>query len=227
MIYKHGEFGSFTMLNLALHIVYVAAECKVDTIIDLGSHQGHLISQLARLTEGIKLVGYEALSENCEKAVSKGTGFTVNHATIVPDGVTISHLHRTEETWSGSLASSIYRLTDHDQMVEAGPNIEVSALCETLRNQPQTFLKVNIEGVDVSVVDTLLAKNIKPKALMFELMDADRDTSKRLFAQLSDWYYIPKDLTHSGCASYCFSNDSGFVKTLTDTKSGIFKTFRR
>ena len=60
MIYKVGEAPSFTMLNLALHIAYVAAECKVDTIVDLGSHEGHLLYQLAKLTQGVKLVGYEA-----------------------------------------------------------------------------------------------------------------------------------------------------------------------
>lgn len=227
MIYRYNEQQSLTMLNLAMHMVYVAAESRVDTIVDLGSHEGHLLHQLSRLTRGVKVVGYEAIEDNCTKALSKDGDFVINHATIVPDGTVVTHLHTTEKTWSGSLASSIYKLGDNDFLIEAGPNISVSELCTYLSTLTNSMVKINIEGVDIAVVEKLIEVNSMPKAIVFELMPGDVAKSRELFSTLQRWYYIPVDLIHEGCASYCFSSNSGFVKSLTADKNGMFKTFRR
>lgn len=227
MIYNPDKPESPVMLNLALHVMYVALENKVRTIVDLGSHQGHLLFQLSRLTENVTLIGYEAILENCIKGRSLGARAVINHNTIVPDGVVISELHVPSDNWTGSLAASIYSLTATDKMVPAGPNIEISTLCKALSTLKDWMLKINIEGVDVATVEALLDTGVKPSALVFELMPGDAVIAAELFARLSKWYYVPSDLKHAGCVSYCFGSNSGWVKTLTPNKNGLFRTFRR
>lgn len=222
---------------LAANIGFVCSEARAHRFVDFGCWKGTLNYNLKYYWDCPSIL-IDAIERNCNDAKILDPSAVVRWLTINPTGVEIKVLNQAAAAANSSLltlATSIYaKSTTNTMTVPAGPNISPAEYAAQYRDELQdSFLKINIEGVDLYLLDAVLNADIVPAAVMFEVPD-DFSLLSSIIKRLKALnFYIPPDLTISPGrdSSFCFSRDVGFSKKIISASSSnhlsSYTTFRR
>lgn len=222
---------------LAANIGFVCSEARASRFVDFGCWKGTLNYNLKYYWDCPSIL-IDAIESNCINASRLDPSATVRWLTVNPTGSSITVLNQAAAATDASLltlATSIYsKMTTATMTVPAGPNITPSEYASQYRDELQgSFLKINIEGVDLYLLDAILDAGIDPAAVMFEVPE-DFSLLSSIIKRLKALnFYIPPELPISPGrdSSFCFSRDVGFSKRIISANAAThlssYTTFRR